>query len=83
MTTSFVVLGAIFLQAIDLSRDMLIQAMEMRSAVSTLALAFALQQHDVLTAVDGILSLTRTLRQGALTRPITVSKTVSCDSISQ
>ena len=49
MTGSFVVPGVLFLQAIGLSRDALIQAMGMLFTASTLALAFALQGNDLLT----------------------------------
>ena len=49
MTGSFVVPGVLYLQAIGLSRDMLIQAMGMLFTASTLALAFALQGNDLLT----------------------------------
>jgi uncharacterized protein len=57
MTGSFVVPGVMFLQAIGLSRDVLIQAMGMLFAASTLALALALQQNNFLTAENGTLSL--------------------------
>ncbi len=56
MTGSFVVPGVMFLQALGLPRDMLIQAMGMLFTASTLALAFALQKNDFLTAELGILS---------------------------
>ncbi len=56
MTGSFVVPGVMFLQAIGLSRDMLIQAMGMLFTVSTLALAIALQSNDLLTFQHGISS---------------------------
>jgi len=56
MTGSFVVPGVLFLQAIGLSRDMLIQAMGMLFTVSTLALAGALRGNDLLTAELGALS---------------------------
>ena len=49
MTGSFVVPGVMFLQAIGLSRDMLIQAMGMLFTLSTLALAVALQGNGLLT----------------------------------
>ena len=49
MTGSFVVPGVLYLQAIGLSRDMLIQAMGMLFTASTLALAVALQGNDLLT----------------------------------
>ena len=53
MTGSFVVPGVLFLQAIGLSRDMLIQAMGMLFTASTLALAVALQGNDLLTTELG------------------------------
>jgi len=56
MTGSFVVPGVLFLQAIGLSRDMLIQAMGMLFTVSTMALALALQENNFLTTRLGILS---------------------------
>lgn len=56
MTGSFVVPGVMFLQAIGLSRDVLIQAMGMLFTVSTLALAAALQQANLLTAGHGAVS---------------------------
>lgn len=56
MTGSFVVPGVLFLQAIGLSRDMLIQAMGMLFTVSTLALAIALRGNDLLTIDLGALS---------------------------
>jgi uncharacterized membrane protein YfcA len=46
MTGSFVVPGVMFLQAIGLAREVLIQAMGMLFALSTLALAIALQRND-------------------------------------
>ncbi len=57
MTGSFVVPGVMFLQAIGLSRDMLIQAMGMLFTASTVALAFALQKSNLLTVDQGILSV--------------------------
>ena len=48
--------GVMFLQAIGLSRDMLIQAMGLLFAASTLALAVALQTANILTIEHGILS---------------------------
>ena len=57
MTGSFVVPGVMFLQAIGLSRDVLIQAMGILFTVSTLALAFALQGNELLTTEHGTLSL--------------------------
>ncbi|MCW8885742.1 MAG: sulfite exporter TauE/SafE family protein [Motiliproteus sp.] len=57
MTGSFVVPGVIYLQAIGLPRDMLIQAMGMLFTLSTLALAVALQGNDMLSVELGLLSL--------------------------
>lgn len=57
MTGSFVVPGVMFLQAIGLPRDVLIQAMGMLFTVSTLALALALQANDLLTLEKGAFSL--------------------------
>lgn len=56
MTGSFVVPGVIYLQAIGLSRDALIQAMGILFTVSTLALGLAMQQSNILTAEQAILS---------------------------
>ena len=56
MTGSFVVPGVMYLQALGLSRDALIQAMGMLFTVSTLALAFALQANDLLRMEHGVLS---------------------------
>lgn len=56
MTGSFVVPGVMFLQAIGLSRDMLIQAMGITFTASTVALAVALQQGDFLTLENGAIS---------------------------
>jgi hypothetical protein len=56
MTGSSVVPGVMFLQAIGLPRDMLIQAMGILFAASTLALAVALQKANILTIEHGILS---------------------------
>ena len=56
MTGSFVVPGVMFLHAIGLSRDVLIQAMGMLFTASTVALAAALQQAHVLTVAHGVLS---------------------------
>ncbi|MEO3998945.1 sulfite exporter TauE/SafE family protein [Mesorhizobium sp. CAU 1732] len=50
MTGSFVVPGVMFLQAIGLPRDMLVQAMGMLFALSTLALAIALGGSGLLSA---------------------------------
>jgi len=49
MTGSFVVPGVMFLNALGLSRDQLIQAMGMLFTLSTLALAQALRNHDLLS----------------------------------
>jgi uncharacterized protein len=56
MTGSFVVPGVMFLQAIGLPRDRLIQAMGMLFTVSTLALGAALQQANFITVEHGLLS---------------------------
>ena len=56
MTGSFVVPGVMFLQALGLSRDALIQAMGMLFTVSTLALGFALQADNLLRLEHGVLS---------------------------
>jgi uncharacterized membrane protein YfcA len=61
MTGSFVVPGVMFLQAIGLPRDKLIQAMGMLFTASTLALAAALQHADFLTAEHGVLSFAAVL----------------------
>ena len=57
MTGSSVVPGVMFLQAIGLSRDMLVQAMGILFVTSTLALALALQKANILTIEHGVLSL--------------------------
>lgn len=49
MTGSFVVPGVLFLQAIGLPRDMLVQAMGMLFSLSTIGLGFALQKNNLLT----------------------------------
>jgi uncharacterized membrane protein YfcA len=56
MTGSFVVPGVMYLQAIGLPRDMLIQAMGMLFTTSTLALAAALQGNNLLTVQLGTMS---------------------------
>jgi uncharacterized membrane protein YfcA len=61
MTGSFVVPGVMFLQAIGLSREVLIQAMGMLFALSTLALAIALQRNALLTTEHWVLSSTALL----------------------
>lgn len=57
MTGSFVVPGVMFLQAIGLPRDALIQAMGMLFTASTLALAVALQSNQLLSTQLGLYSL--------------------------
>ena len=57
MTGSFVVPGVMFLQAIGLSRDALIQAMGMLFTLSTLALAAALYQSNFISVQHGALSV--------------------------
>ena len=57
MTGSFVVPGVMFLQAIGLSRDMLVQAMGMLFTASTVALAVALQGNNLLSPQLGLLSV--------------------------
>jgi uncharacterized membrane protein YfcA len=56
MTGSCVVPGVMFLQAIGLPRDMLIQAMGMLFTVSTLALGLELMGNDMLTMNQGLTS---------------------------
>jgi len=56
MTGSFVVPGVLYLQAIGLPRDMLIQAMGMLFTASTVALAVALGGHSLLTPQLGLVS---------------------------
>ena len=56
LTGSSVVPGVMFLQAIGLPRDVLIQAMGILFAASTLALAAALQQANFLTVDHAVLS---------------------------
>ncbi|MDX1512384.1 MAG: sulfite exporter TauE/SafE family protein [Gammaproteobacteria bacterium] len=53
MTGSFVVPGVLFLQALGLTRDQLIQAMGILFTLSTLTLAVALQANRLLTAELG------------------------------
>ncbi|HEX2257368.1 MAG TPA: sulfite exporter TauE/SafE family protein [Afifellaceae bacterium] len=57
MTGSFVVPGVMYLQAIGLPRDMLVQAMGMLFAASTVGLAVALGGQQLLTAELGALSV--------------------------
>ncbi|MDH3536418.1 MAG: sulfite exporter TauE/SafE family protein [Gammaproteobacteria bacterium] len=54
MTGSFVVPGVMYLQAIGLGRDALMQAMGMLFAISTLALGLALQGNDFLSVELGV-----------------------------
>ena len=56
MTGSFGIPGVMYLQALGLSRDALIQAMGMLFTVSTLALGFALQADNLLRIEHGVLS---------------------------
>jgi len=56
MTGSSVVPGTIYLQALDLPRDMLVQSMGILYLVSTLALAVALQTNDLLNLELGLYS---------------------------
>lgn len=53
MTGTFVVPGVLFLQAIGLSRDMLIQAMGILFCASTLMLGLAMQQSGLITVELG------------------------------
>ncbi|PIE57553.1 MAG: hypothetical protein CSA33_07845 [Desulfobulbus propionicus] len=65
MTGSFVVPGVMFLQAIGLPRNMLVQAMGMLFSVSTLGLAIALQKSRLLTMELGVLSILAVVPAGA------------------
>lgn len=56
MTGSFAVPGILYLQAIGLPRDRLVQAMGMLFTVSTVALALSLGGHQLLTVELGIVS---------------------------
>lgn len=56
MTGSFVVPGVLYLQALGLPRDLLVQAMGLLFTVSTLALAASLGGHGLLPAELGLLS---------------------------
>lgn len=56
MTGSFMVPGVVYLQAIGLSRDALVQAMAMLFTVSTIALTLALGGNGLLTQDLGLLS---------------------------
>jgi uncharacterized membrane protein YfcA len=57
MTGSFVVPGVLFLQAIGLARDQLVQAMGILFTISTVALAVSLGGNKFLTADLGLASL--------------------------
>jgi len=57
MTGSFVVPGVLFLQAIDLPRNFLIQAMGTLFAVSTVSLAVAMRGQGYLTMDNGLVSI--------------------------
>jgi uncharacterized membrane protein YfcA len=57
MTGSFVMPGVLYLQAIGLARDRLVQAMGMLFTVSTLALASALNSNDFISTELGIISI--------------------------
>ena len=61
MTGSFVVPGVMYLQAINLTPAMLIQAMGMLFSISTAALAVALQGNDYITTELGLWSAAATL----------------------
>ncbi len=56
MTGSFVVPGVMYLQAIGLQRDRLVQAMGMLFSLSTIGLAVALGKNDLLTTEHAALS---------------------------
>ncbi len=56
MTGSFAVPGVMYLQALGLPRDALIQAMGMLFTVSTVALGFALQANHLLRLEHGVVS---------------------------
>jgi uncharacterized membrane protein YfcA len=56
MTGSFVVPGVMYLQAIGLSRDVLVQAMGVLFTLSTIALAFNLQRNALLTTELSLVS---------------------------
>ncbi len=57
MTGSFVVPGVMYLQAIGLSRDQLIQAMGMLFTLSTISLAFALNNNNLITTEHTLTSV--------------------------
>jgi uncharacterized membrane protein YfcA len=56
LTGSFVVPGVLYLQALGLRRDTLVQAMGILFTVSTVALAVSLQEHRLLPVKLGMLS---------------------------
>ena len=56
MTGSFVVPGVLYLQAVGLGRDALVQAMGMLFTVSTVALAVSLERHGLLGGELGLAS---------------------------
>jgi len=56
MTGSFMVPGVLYLQALDLPRDMLVQAMGMLFLLSTAALALSLGQNGLVSAELGMVS---------------------------
>ncbi len=56
LTGTLFVPGVMFLQAIGLSRDVLVQAMGMLFAASTASLGLALHRHDLLSFNVGVLS---------------------------
>lgn len=58
MTGAFVFPGVLYLQAIGLKRDQLIQAMGILFALSTVALAITLKNNEFLTLKLGLLSFT-------------------------
>ncbi len=57
MTGAFAVPGIMYLQSIGLDRNQFVQAMGLLFSVSTLALAIALQRHNLLNVQLGMLSL--------------------------
>jgi len=57
ITGSFVVPGVMYLQALGLSRDALVQSMGILFTLSTVALAVSLGQHGLLSAELGLMSL--------------------------
>lgn len=57
LTGSFVVPGVLYLQAIGLPRDQLVQAMGILFTLSTVALAASLGSHGLLTADLGLISM--------------------------